>query len=79
MPRLTQTRPRYNRLRVLLQGTVAATGKTTAQVAAIWGCSIPTALKRMRDPGSITVDQLLTLCAGLGIPIEEARNAISRA
>ena len=77
MPRVKATRPKHERLQVLLQGYVAATGSSTERVARIWGCSTTTALKRLRDPGCITVDQLLVLGTGLGIPIEEIRYAIS--
>ncbi len=77
MPRIREIRPRHERLRVLLQGTAAALDKSAEEVARIWGCSLPTAYKRMRDPGCITVDQLLTIGRGLGIPLDEIRNAIS--
>ena len=77
MPRLREIQPKHARLRVLLQGTAAALGKSAEEVAEIWDCSLPTARKRMRDPGSITVDQLLAISRGLGIPLEEIRNAIS--
>lgn len=77
MPKLRVPLPKHQRLRVLIQGTIAALGKSTDDVARIWDCSNPTVLKRLREPGSITIDQLLTLGRGLGIPLEEIRNAIS--
>ena len=77
MPKLREVLPRHQRLRVLIQGTIAALGKSTEDVASIWGCSHPTALKRLRAPGDMTIDQLLTLGRGLGIPLDEIRNAIS--
>ena len=75
MPRLKQEQPR--RLSVLIQGTVAALGLNTDQLCRIMDCSHSTALKRLRDPGCMTVDQLLRTGRGLGIPIEEIREAIS--
>ena len=77
MPKLREIQPRHQRLRVLIQGTIVALGKTTEDVARIWGCSHPTALKRLRSPGDMTIDQLLTLGRGLGIPLDEIRTAIS--
>ncbi len=79
MPRVKMAQPAHGRLRVLLQGTVMATGRSTEDVARIWGCSQPTAIKRLHNPGCITVDQLLQISSGLGIPLDEIRQAISKA
>ena len=77
MPRLRELRPRHEPLLVLINGTLQALGKGTEDVAAIWGCSAPTARKRIREPGEMTIDQLLTLGRALGIPLEKVREAIS--
>ena len=77
MPRLREERPAHFRLLVLINGTINTLGKSTEDLARIWNCSNPTALKRLREPGTITIDQLLQLSRGLGIPLDEIRNAIS--
>ena len=77
MPKLREVRPPHQRLLVLINGTMDVLGKGTEDAAAIWGCSAPTARKRIRAPGEMTIDQLLTLGRGLGIPLDEIRTAIS--
>ena len=77
MPRLREVRPTHEPLLVLLNGTLSALGKGTEDAAVILSCSAPTARKKLGEPGGLTIDELLTLSRGLGIPIDKIRAAIS--
>lgn len=76
MPKVKLGEPKRNRLRELFAGVMDVQRKGTADAAAIWGCSQPTALRRLREPGSMTIDDLLRLTKALNIPLEEVRQAI---
>lgn len=60
----------------LIGGTVYTRKTRTDDVAAMLGCSPNTALKRLRDPGTLTVDELTRLARRLEIPIDALRAAI---
>lgn len=66
----------HEELGCLIAGTVALRGYGAAKVAAILGTSENTARARIKNPGSLTVDEMTKLGRGLGIPIEKLRDAI---
>lgn len=79
MPRTrldADNRPRQEKLGVLITGTAVRQGPLGKTVANAIGSSIPTALKRMEDPGELTVNELVKLAKRLGIPADEVRVAI---
>ena len=60
----------------LIIGFLGLRHNPAADVAAILGCSENTARARLRYPGDLTVSELISICRGLHIPIEELRAAI---
>lgn len=77
MPRVKLAEPKRDRLRELFCGVMAVQEKETADVAAMLGCSQPTALRRLREPKTMTIEELLKLSRGFDIPLEEVRQAIT--
>lgn len=47
-------------------------------LAKVLGCSIPTALKRIKDPKLLTIGELELINKRGHVPIEEIREAIGR-
>lgn len=78
MPRTKLDIPDHRELRVLLGGTMRTEGATMERVGRILNCSPSTAQRRMKDPGSLTLDELARLGRGLHIPIDELRSAALR-
>ena len=60
----------------LIIGFLGLRHNPTADVAAILRCSENTARARLRNPGDLTVAELMSICRGIGIPIDELRAAI---
>ena len=79
MPRVNLGKPKRDPRKELIHGVLATYGSSgeTERVARILNCSAPTARKRLQDPGSMAITELLRLTRGLGIPLEEVRQAIS--
>ena len=75
MPRTRYDTPSHRELRVLLSGSAETEGVTLERVGDILGCSPATASRRMKEPGTLTLDELVKLGRGLHIPIEDLRNA----
>lgn len=71
-----QKKPRHFELRVLISGTVKTNETPRAALARMMGCSEPTVTRRFKDPGTLTLDELIALGRGLHIPIDELRAAI---
>lgn len=67
---------KHEALGALISGTAAVHGYGVAKLAGILGTSENTARARIRNPGSLTVDEMTKLGRGLGIPIERLRDAI---
>lgn len=77
MPRVKMNEPKRDKLLELIAGVMKGMGKETADVAAMLGVSQPTALNRLRNPKSMTIEELLKVSRGLNIPLEEVRAAIT--
>ena len=60
----------------LIVGFLGLRPNPAADVAAILDCSENTARARLRYPGDLTVSELISICRGLHIPIDELRAAI---
>lgn len=74
MPYLKPKAEPWKKLTRLLRG-YRITGPA---LAGILGCSEPTAYRRLKEPGTLTLDELHTISLRAHIPIEELREAISR-
>lgn len=77
MPRTKLTSPpRYAPLRMLLRGYAHEEGRSSEELGHIMNASRQTVHRRMAEPGSMTLDELLALGRGLHIPIEDLRAVI---
>ena len=77
MPRtIFDKKPKNLKLGVLINGSIQMADKSTDDIANILDCCPNTARARLRDPGSMTVDDLRALGRALHIPIDELRDAI---
>jgi len=73
---LCKREPPYAWLARLIIGFLGLRHNPAADVAAILKCSETTARARLRNPGDLTVAELISICRGLHIPIEDLRAAI---
>ncbi len=73
MPKLRKRTSRYDQLQTLLYGQLRVQG---IRPEALLGCHQQTASKRLKDIGSMTMNDLLALGRGLDIPIADLRAAI---
>lgn len=73
MPKLRRRTSRYDQLQALLCGNIAVQG---IRPETLLGCHQQTASKRLKDIGSMTINDLLALGRGLDIPIADLRAAI---
>ena len=78
MPRtkLQMRQPPHAKLGQLLAGTAYLRRMSTEDIAAAIGRSENTARSRMKNPGDLTVDELVRLGRKMAIPIDELRDAI---
>ena len=60
----------------LIVGAIGLSPNPAAEAAAILHVSENTARARLRCPGDLTVSELISICRGLHIPIDELRAAI---
>lgn len=74
MPYLKPKAEPWKKLLRLLRGY----GITGTTLAGILEVSQPTAYRRLREPGSFTLDELYAISARAHIPMEEIREAVSR-
>ena len=74
MPR-TKLDTKTSPLMVLILGTAAAKGISQYELADMIGVAPATICNRKKKPEDFTLAQLRKLRTGLGIPIEELRNA----
>lgn len=72
MPYLKQPSAPCDKLRRLLKG-YEITGETLGEMI---GCSTVTGCRRLKNPGSLTVAELLAISQRGHIPIDEIREAI---
>lgn len=73
MPYIKQDPP-WARMGRLLRGY----GLNAARLAAVLGCSTPTALTRIREPERLTLGDIVKINERAHIPMEELRAAISK-
>lgn len=78
MPRtnLCQREKPHQRVGALIAGAAISRGYTIGALGPIICASENTARSRIRNPGSLTVDELVKLGRKLQIPIDELRAAI---
>ena len=74
MPYLKPKAEPWKKLVRLLRGY----GITGAALAGILEVSQPTAYRRLREPGSFTLDELYAVSVRGHVPMEEIREAVSR-
>ena len=74
MPYLKPKAEPWKKLLRLLRGY----GITGTTLAGILEVSQPTAYRRLREPGSFTLDELYAISTRAHIPMEEVREAVSR-
>ncbi len=78
MPKTKLEDTKQKKLAVLIAGTAAANGmpvgKTVAHAIEV---SELTAMKRVRDPGTLTIDELVSISKRMHITADELRAAIS--
>lgn len=80
MPRVKLAQPKkppFEKLLQLLYGAMGIYGYKAEQLAPIMGCSPNTARRRLENPGEFTLKELGKISAGLNIPIDELRAAIT--
>lgn len=68
--------PKHAAVGKLIIGTAAMMDVGTAGISEILDCCNNTAIHRLRNPGELTLDELVRLGRGLHIPIDELRSAI---
>lgn len=61
----------------LIWGELGARGYSATDLAAIIGASPNTARRRMTNPGSFTLDELLSITRKLDIPLDKLRAEIT--
>lgn len=76
MPRTKLGQKKHSALAVLITGHVYMDGGHLEDGAKIIGCAPSTLCRRLANPGDFTVDELLKLARGYGIPLDELRAAI---
>lgn len=78
MPRVNLNRKNdpQAKLGILLQGCIKQQRLTLEDVGHTIGASDDTARRRMRNPGDLTVSELVSLAKALHIPIDDLRAAI---
>lgn len=74
--RLSMRQPPHAKLGQLIAGAAYMRKQSTADLGAALGKSENTVRSRLKNPGELTVDELVRLGRKLGIPIEELRAAI---
>ena len=74
MPYLKPKAEPWKKLTRLLRG-YRITGPA---LAVILGCSEPTAYRRLKEPGTLTLDELHTISLRAHIPMEELKGALIR-
>lgn len=72
MPYIKPTDPPFARVGRLLKGYGLSSGK----LATVLGCSAPTALKKLKQPETLTLADLALINSRGHIPIDEIRDAI---
>ena len=72
MPYIKSKDPPFARMQRLLKGY----GFDGPTLAAVLGCSKPTALSRIRNPETLTLAELAAINSRGHVPMEEIRDAI---
>ena len=75
--RYDQKTKRYQKLIVLIWGTVSAKDITIERLATAIGVSDSTIYSRKRNPGDFSIEELCRIGRHLNIPIEELRQCIT--
>ena len=66
----------HRNLRILINGSADADGRTQDDICRILGMCKASATKYMRNPEKLPLDELMKLGRALCVPIEEMRAAI---
>ena len=67
---------KYDGITRLIEGYKATTGKTNTEIGKMINRCEDTISARLRKPGELKLDDLLHICRGMNIPIEEVRQNI---
>lgn len=73
MPKIKRRETPYDKLLILINGYLTINEKRLEDVL---GCSYNTARSRLKDPATITLEEMRKITRSLGIPIEEVRAAL---
>lgn len=76
MPKLKRQRNKYERLQILIRGNMETQGVTITDLSSKLGRCRQVVSDKLKNPGSLTLDDLAKLSSVLGISMEEIRAAI---